>query len=218
MNTKLARLRLACAFLLALCAVAALLFATPQGRAWAQEALGFFTRANTDRLPIQPWQLTPISTTTTPDPASITGANQTVKEVEQQAGYAVLKPTWLPEILSFEAASLEPEHNIARLFYKYVDTNGLVLREEPVKQTEACELCGVVGASAAVEKVQIGANPGEYVEGVWKLTDNGPVWEPDPYLKTLRWQSNGMAFELLYMGPPDSLTKDDLIHIAEGIQ
>jgi hypothetical protein len=219
MNQSLARrYRLAFAFLLALLMVTALLFATPQGRAWAQEFLQFFTRAKTDSLPVQSWQLTPAQKTTTPDPSSIIDANQPVAEVEQRAGYDILEPAWLPDILSFEGASFEPEHRIARLFYKYVDTNGLVLREEPFQPTDECELCGVVGASAAVEEVQIGQNKGEYVEGVWKLTESGPVWESDPYLKTLRWQSNGMAFELLYMGPPDSLTKADLIAIAESIK
>lgn len=81
-----------------------------------------------------------------------------------------------------------------------------------------CELCGKVGADAAIEKVSIAGNEGEYAEGVWKLTDQGPVWEADPYLKTMRWQENGMAFELLYMGPPETLTKDDLIAIAASIK
>ncbi len=40
----------------------------------------------------------------------------------------------------------------------------------------------------------------------------------DPYLQTLRWQANGMAFELLYMGPPDSVTRADLIAIAESLK
>lgn len=219
MNRNLARRpQLITVFLLALLLVTALLFATPQGRALAQSVMRFFTRAESDRLPVQPWQLTPVVEATGPDPSSIIDANQPVALVEQQAGYDVLEPTWLPDILSFSGASLEPERNIARIFYKYVDTNGLVLREEPYQQTDDCELCGVVGASAAVEKVQIGNSPGEYVQGVWNLTDKGPVWVSDPFLQTLRWQANGMAFELLYMGPPDTLSKADMIAIAESLK
>ncbi len=194
------------------------LFTIPQGRALAQEIQHFFTRAKSDRLPVQPFQLTPIAQTTTPDPGDINHASLSVVEVENQAGFDVLEPSWLPETLSLVGATYEPGLSIVRIFYRYVDTNGLVLKEEPFKRTDDCELCGVVGDSAAVETVQIGKGKGEYVEGVWKLTDTGPVWESDPYLKTLRWQANGMAFELLYMGPPDSLSKTDLIAIAEGLK
>jgi hypothetical protein len=53
------------------------------------------------------------------------------------------------------------------------------------------------------------------------LTDTGPVWESTPYLQTLRWQANGLAFELLYMGDPDEnlgVTKADMIAVAESIK
>ena len=235
------RLRLASAFLSVLLVVVTLLAVTPQGRALAQEALRFFNRAGSDTLPVQSWQQTPTpipatatpepgtptsvpatSTpepgTPTPDPSSILDTNLTVKEVEQLAGFSVREPAWLPGILAFSGASFEPGHHIARIFYIYADTNGLVLREEPIKSSDTCELCGLVGASAEVQTVQIGTASGEYVEGVWKLTDKGPVWEPDPYLKTLRWQADGMAYELVFMGPPDVVTKDDLIAIAASIK
>lgn len=218
MNQTLARRRLAAAFLLAFLLVVTLLFATPQGRALAQGIVNFFTHAESDRLPVQPWQQTPLPTQSGPDLSSIIDANQPVAEIEQQAGYDILEPAWLPNILSFKGASLDTEHKIARLFYEYTDTNGLVLREERFAQTGDCDLCSVVGASAAIERVMVGNSPGEYVQGVWKLTDSGPVWESDPFLQTLRWQANGMAFELLYMGPPDSISKADLIAIAESLR
>jgi len=215
------RLRLASIFILALLVLSGLVFATPQGRVWAQSLLRFFTRAGSDTLPVQTWQLTPIPTTVgtaTPDPANIIDANQTVAEVEQQAGFDVLDPGWLPGNLTFVGATLEPKFHIARIFYQYVETNGLVLREQPLQPTKDCELCGEVGASAAIETLPIGSVSGEYVEGVWKMAAAGPVWESDPYLKTLRWQANGMAFELVYMGPPDSVTKADLVAIAESMK
>jgi hypothetical protein len=198
----------------------AVLLSTSQGRAWAQEViLRFFTRAESDTLPVQPFQLTPIPETTTPDPGFI--FNQAIVEAGQKAGFTALVPTSLPEILSFEGASYEPEHKIVRIFYRYTqdagpNTDGLVLREERFQTKDDCELCGVVGASAEVETVQIGDVPGEYVEGVWQLTDNGPIWESDPYAKTLRFQKNGMAFELFYMGL--TINKEDLIAIAESLK
>lgn len=158
-----------------------------EGNAWAQGLLQFFTHTGSDALPVQAFQLTPIPESTSPDPGDINNANQTIAEIEQQAGYNVLEPGWLPGGISIVGATFEPEHHVARIFYRDVEGNALVVKEAPFQQSDDCELCGKVGASAPVEEVQIGSTQGEYVEGVWKLTDNGPIWVPDPYLKTLRW-------------------------------
>jgi hypothetical protein len=216
------RLRVATMLFVSVLIILAALFATPQGRAMADEIFHFFKRAPSDTLPVQSWQLTPFptlgSSTPTPDPASIIDANQTVQEVEKRAGFDVLEPAYLPKILHFSSASFDPKLRIARIFYRYVYTNGLLLRENPYQTKADCDLCYTVGASAAVETVQIGEVKGEYVEGVWYLTDKGPVWMNDPYLKTLRWQANGIAFELGYMGPPDTVTKEDMIAVAESLK
>jgi hypothetical protein len=215
------------AFRLAAFAVAALLFAallliTPQGRIWAQEVTHFFSRAASDALPLQTWQRAPLPTSgpgdATPDPASILSAHQTVQEVEQQSGFDLHEPAWLPAHLTFVGATFEQDHSIARIFYRQDETNGLVLKEESFTRTEDCALCNTVGASAEVKSVLIGQVMGEYVEGVWKLTENGPVWESDPYMKTLRWQEDHIAFELQYMGSPDTLTQADMVAIAKGLK
>lgn len=221
MNTRTTlsnRLRLAAIITTTLVLSIGLFLTLPQGRAWAQTVLHFFTRTESDTLPVQPFQLTPIPAATIPDPADINNAKLTVSEVEQQSGYKVLEPNSLPTGLSFVGATYDPGKHTVRIFYRDVETNGLVLREQPFKQVDDCELCGKVGASAAIEVMKIGNSSGEYAEGVWKLTDKGPEWVSDPYLKTLRWQANGMAFELLYMGSPDSVTKTDMIAIAESIK
>jgi hypothetical protein len=49
-----------------------------------------------------------------------------------------------------------------------------------------------------------------------ELTETGPVWQNNPYLKTLRWQKDGMAFEMIYMGM--ELTKTDLLTIAGSMK
>lgn len=213
-------LRLAAAIALVVLLFAAFFTLTPLGRALAQETLQFFTRTESDQLPLQDWQLTPAPTpgTTTPDPAYILDANASVQEAEQIAGFDVLVPSWIPDSLQFVGATIEEDQPIVRIFYRYVETNGLVLRQQPIPMSGDCELCEMVGASAEVQTVSILGIDGEYVEGVWKLTDQGPIWESDPYQKTLRWQANGMAFELGFMGPPDLLSLNDLIQIAESLQ
>ncbi len=188
----------------------------------AQEILLYFSRANSDTLPLQPFQLTPIPEITTPEPNSILNANFTINEIEKGVGFDVLEPTSLPDTLSFKGANYDSNNKTAYLFYLLKDSgtsnNGIVLREQKNKLTDECDLCGVIGASALIEKFQIGNDIGEYIEGVWNLTENGPTWDSIPYLKTLRWQSNGMAFELLSMCPPDSISKSDMIRLAESLK
>jgi len=198
------------------------LLITPQGRVWAQDLLQFFTRTQTDALPVQPWQLTPQPTlapgTAAPDPANILEAKLSVTEVEEQSGFDVKGPTWLPEHLTLVGATYDPPRSLVRIFYRLEESNGLVLKEEFYSSFDTCALCNEVGASASIETIQIGNATGEYVQGVWKLTENGPVWENDPYLQTIRWQAEGVAYELQYMGPPDMLPRDELVKIAGSLQ
>jgi hypothetical protein len=166
--------------------------------------------------------------------ASLTNAPFTlqIKEAESLAGFDVLEPAWIPEVLSlfgaaFESEEWERKQNTVRIFYyfssgKYgpgLESNGIVLTQQPIHSMEDCEICDFVGADANVEEVQIGATTGEYVVGVWQADASGNwTWIHEPYLQTLRWQANGMAFELLYMGIPEEVTKTDLIAIAESMK
>lgn len=217
-TTSTHRLHLAAWITATLILAFGLFLATPQGRAFAQSVVQFFTRTESDRLPVQAFQLTPVPATIAPDPGDINNANLTISQVKGIAGYPILQPVHLPEGLTFIGATFDPEKHTSRLFFRDADMNALVLREELFQLVDDCDLCGKVGASAKIEAVQIKGLSGAYGEGVWKLTEAGAEWVSDPYLKTLRWQDTGMAFELLYMGIPDSLTKKDMIDIAESIQ
>ena len=166
--------------------------------------------------------------------ASLTNAPFTlpVREAEALAGFDVLEPAWVPEVLSLWGAAFESDEwtrkqNTVRIFYSFssakygpgLESNGVVLTQQPVESIEDCDICDFVGADANVEQVQIGAATGEYLVGVWKADGAGNwVWENEPYLQTLRWQANGMAFELLYMGIPEAVTKADLIAMAESMK
>ena len=138
----------------------------------------------------------------------------------------------MPEVLSLWGAAFESEEwtrkqNTVRIFYSFssdkygpgLESNGVVLTQKPVASVADCDMCDFVGADTNVEQVQIGAATGEYVVGVWKADGAGNwVWEYEPYLQTLRWQANGMAFELLYMGIPEAVTKADLTAIAQSLK
>ncbi|HET9907071.1 MAG TPA: hypothetical protein VFQ23_10535 [Anaerolineales bacterium] len=140
-----------------------------------------------------------------------------LSEVEKRAGFDILEAAQPPDGMKFLGASFDPIYSLVSLSYGYsADDRRILIKQQPVSSGENCDLCGIVGASAAVQIVQIGEVAGEYAEGVWELTDNGPVWRDDPYLKTLRWQKDGMAFELIFMGV--ELEKDDLVDIATNLK
>ncbi len=159
----------------------------------------------------------------------------TLAEAEKLAGYKVLQPSSLPEILSFLGAAYKPEEKMVRTsFMRNQDleqtTDGLLLSEQPIPVSGAYSLAGfVVGKNTDVDKnppglivgdyqkVQVGNSIGQYVEGTWQGTDCcGWKWMPDPYLKRLRWQADGKAFELSYMGM--EIVKEDLVKIAESMK
>lgn len=194
---------------------------TPQGRVIAEDILEFFIRADSDSIDRETAEETFGSDESAdPDPTSILNADKTVKEVESGLQFDVYEPTWLPEYkFHFEGANLDAEQDIAYQFWGMVgfDTNALVLSQEPAIEGE-CQLCSPVGISAIVEEVSINGIKGEYVIGVWKWTEEGLVWENEPWLQRLRWQSYGMAFEVLFMGPPEEITQEELVQIAESLK
>ena len=143
-----------------------------------------------------------------------------LEDVEAQAGFDVLEPEVLPRDMMFLGSSLDPFAKTTFLSFGYSETErGILIQQQPVSSPETCDLCALIGASAEVETAQVRSTIGEYVIGVWKADDAGNwVWEYEPFLQRLRWQENGMAFEILYMGPPEQMTRDVLVAIAESME
>jgi len=198
-----------------------LAFITPQGQAFAQSILQFFARADQDRYPLQNWQMTPPAQSSPESPF-----NLSVQDAEVLAGYDVLSPVEVPFQMSFLGASYDSQYHItAQAFGRGAENIELSLWQQPLEYYQPCgdisKYCdnmlgwNLVGASANLETVQIGDLTGEYVEGTWSLTENGPVWDPTPFVKILRWRTNTMIFELV--GGID-LGRDDLVTLATGIR
>jgi hypothetical protein len=154
---------------------------------------------------------TPVEANSNPYPLSM-------EEAAKLAGYQILVPG--QEALAgyqFNGATYDPKNNMVSLFYANAAGEGFMVSEQKLGMPEdVYPLQGVVGASAPIEEIKVGDLEGEYIEGVWNLTDNGPVWLPEPSLKTLRWKTDTLFVEIVYQGM--ELTKDDLIALAESIK
>jgi hypothetical protein len=193
---------------------------TPQGRAWAQEVIQLFIRTEQDRYPLQPWQMTP------PVQSSESPFSLSVQDAESLAEYDVLSPIEIPVGMKFIGASYDRTHHIVAQAFGHEANIELSLWQQPLEYNQACgdisNFCdnmlgqNLVGASENIDTLQINGLTGEYVEGTWNLTDNGPVWESYPYIKTLRWRTNKMIFELVYMG--SELNQNELIGLAGNIR
>jgi hypothetical protein len=217
---RMSRLALATLAVLTLFALA---FASPQGRALAQTVLQFFVRADHDRYPLQPWQMTPPAQTSTESPFPFS-----VQDAESRAAYDVFSPVEVPAGMVFVGAGYDEKyHVVSQAFGQNADYIELSLWQQPLEHYQACgditQICenilaaNFVGASAYIEPVQLDNGlTGEYLEGVWELTDNGPVWNPTPFSKMLRWQTDTMIFKLVYNGM--DLTRDDLVALANSIR
>jgi len=170
--------------------------------------------------------------------------NLSAPEAEQQAGFKLLLPAKLPDILSLVGASYDSENKIVQAFYLLDQnrfgpgTDGISLGQQVATDPADCFLCDIVigdynkfaeeaansksfkeivPSDKEIEAVQIGALTGKYIQGVWSGTDCcGWQWDPTAPRKVLYWQQNGMAFELSYFGM--NLEKADLIKIAESIK
>ncbi len=159
----------------------------------------------------------------------------TVLEAEKQAGFKVKSPSSLPSFLSLIGASFDEEQHLVQIFYPRTQDNwpsmdGLLLAEQIIPSTKIYRLSKmIVGEKTEIEKyppgvivgaienVRIWGAQGQYAQGVWHGTDCcGWVWEADTYLKRLRWQEDGIAYELIYTGM--DVTKEDLIEIATGLK
>lgn len=196
-------------------------FTIPTVQAAAWELLHFFMPALSDQRTVQAHLPLPGSQV-----ESYYGLN--LADAQKEVGYSLKRIDQLPADLTFRGAHVDPSLKTVALRY----SNGqedLIFIQYPIGSIKEYSS---IGASATVEPVQVDGVQGEMVSGAWRLqptkptiqdtslpgtpTDLGLYWDPSLPQHMLRWQQNGMAFELLFTG--ESIGKTALIEIANNIQ
>jgi hypothetical protein len=191
---------------------------SPSLKAIAQEWLRFFTFANSDTATVQ---------VTPPSPNGLTFLNLetdftlTLAEVAALADFQIVVPVYLPEGYSFEGAKYDPRYQHVALYYTGPQGDFL-LAQQP-----AGNYFTRIGASATVEPWQIGDITAEYVAGGWVLPPNDQQsvatrppgvdahWDPTAQQQTVRWQANGMQYEIISWG---ELDKEALMAVAASLE
>lgn len=162
-----------------------------------------------------------------------------LSDVEALAGFKVLSPEKLPEVLSFVGASYDEKTKMVTLLYRYnipgmPDVmDGLIIKEQAVTEGQTCDLCAfvrgkfvygstedVVSEDAIIETVQVGSLSGQYLEGIGWVNATSDIsgweWASEPYRKRIRFEVNGLGVEV--WADSYEMTKADLIAIAASLK
>jgi hypothetical protein len=148
----------------------------------------------------------------------------TIEQASQQASYSVLLPDAMLPGISLVGARYENRTATVVLLFSGAGYN-LFLSQRPI---DAGQEYFSIGTSAVVEEVWIAGIRGEYVSGGWVKQPGPPgtqpastqyvqvQWDASLPQHTLRWQSDGYAYQLRSTGS-ESPQKSELIAMAEAL-
>ena len=228
------RLRFIAVPVLAVLLIAATLLITPQGRAWAQSALQFFTRTGSDTLPaptseplvwVEQTPGVPAPTMTPLPPRAPFAADCgdyrsprcSIEQIRSKVDFTVKELASIPEGMHFTGVSGGPEE--AFIKYDTVDQSaGLFLFEMPWTGSSE-QKSFEVAPGVEVETVPIGGVTGEYVQGSFGYMAGETVetWKPDTGQETLKWRDQDVYYTLVYISSSTPLGKDRLAALAESL-
>lgn len=199
--------------------------AIPSLRAVAGQIMLYFAPAQADQLSLQ---VTVPPTGEAGAFASIPDYALTLSQAGELAGYPLKQIHSPPPGFAFTGAHFEPALRSVALRYQSANA-ALYLTQRPLGEVEEVHS---IAPGAVVETVQVGQAYAEYVTGGWRLNPGtGPnlatatlgtqvsldlSWDPDLPQQTLRWQADGMLYELRYAGT-SPLTQTELTQIAANI-
>ena len=211
-----------------------MIFILPQGRAWANNLLRFFTpsQGNTFNLPPQDTapEMTATPTFTVPALAGCedSSASHTyrcaVGLAEAALGFDVRELPSVPEGFAFASADADPSQNSIHISYARDGGELTITQMNGASTASVWETTWGAVPLNSVEKVQINGVDGEYVRGVFVVksqTGTKAEWEPAAPVQRLRWREGDMFFEIQMAGLPgdnDMIGKDWVISLAESLK
>jgi RNA polymerase sigma factor (sigma-70 family) len=219
MNTKrlsrIPRLAFAGLVIVALLAVA---FATPQGRALAQDVLKFFKPAESTTFPLRPPQMVtnePDSSVSTAEPPA---PLISVAEAETQVGFDVAELPFVPDGFNYLGARLYG--NAVTIEYETQGHGGHLIIQQSQEGLIQSEWDRV--PAHAIIPVEIGELDGEFIRGTFVVYagETSATWEPDAPILRLRWVKDGVWFEMAKFGDVQAIEYLDqarLIELAESL-
>ncbi len=192
--------------------LATFLLATPQGRVLAQQILNFFSRneTNTEVIPTTDATLQPQPSQVAATPrskeenslesqagcGSILAPRCALAEVQTKVNFPIQTPSQLPEGINLVGA-VPIEGGV---LLKFEGQGGNVLLAETTAEEDDLRTW-TIGKDTIVERVAVGNQPAEYVQGGWvgliSPEKENFLWDQNLPTRTLRWQRDGIQFTLV---------------------
>lgn len=197
-------------------ALLALAFTTPQGRAFAQSVLQFFTRAESNSFPVEePVTQTDASVPTAMPPSPLIS----VAEAEALAGFDLAELPSVPQ--GFEYLGARMYGNYVSIEYAVSGGGGnliLMQSREGFLQSEWDQV-----PADAIVPVKVDGVDAEYAQGTFVVMagETSATWNSDAPIFRLRWVRDGVWFELTKYGDVHSieyLNMHGLIALAESLK
>ena len=217
-STQPRRLQRVAYTVLMMAALAAMAFITPQGRAFAQEILQFFSRAESNSFPLSPSQIPgddPNESIPTAEPPA---PLVSVQQAELQAGFDAAELPSIPA--GFEYLGARVYGNAIHLEYEAQGGGGNLMITQ-LKDGFIQSDWDQVPAEAIVP-VNIGGLDAEFAQGTFIVPAGATsaTWNPDAPILRLRWVKDGIWFEMAKFGDVERieyLDQEGLIALAESM-
>jgi hypothetical protein len=201
---------------LAIVALLALAFVTPQGRAFAQSIIQLFTRAQSESFPVQrpATETDPSAPTAMPPSPLISFA-----EAEALAGFDLAELPSVPQ--GFEYLGARMYGSSVSIEYAVPGGGGnLILMQS---QNGFLESDWAQVPAEAIVPVKVGGVDAEYAQGTFVVMagETSATWNSDAPIFRLRWFKDGVWFELTKYGDVHSIEYLDmhgLIELAESLK
>ena len=193
--------------------------ATPQGRAFAQNILQFFTRAESNTFELEPSQIVPLETAQADATAIPPSPSISVSEAESQVGFDVLELPSVPRGFNYLGARLYG--NTVSVEYEARGSGGNLIITQ--SQDGFYQSKWGDAPADAITSVKIHDVDGEFATGTFVVYPNDTVatWNPDAPILRLRWVKDGIWYEITKFGNVESIVYLDqagLIELAESLQ
>jgi hypothetical protein len=200
-------------------ALLALALVSPQGRAFAQSILQFFTRAESHTLPLPSEQIAPTGNAGSMPTAEPPAPLISLTEAEAQAGFDALELPAVPR--GFEYLGARLYGNAISIEYQAQGGGGhliIMQSQESFLQSDWDQV-----PAEAIVPVKIGGLDGEFTQGTFVVypNDTTATWNPDAPILRLRWVRDGIWFEMTRFGGVESIAYLDgpgLISLAESLR
>lgn len=218
--TKIGRLpSLAFAIVLIIVAMLAIALITPQGRSFAQSVLSLFTRTDSTSFPLETSQIVDGETASATDPTAVAPAPLiSIAEAKDQLGFEIVELPFVPDGFNFLGARVS--ENAVNIAYETPDKGGHLSIQQSIEGFNQSEWDQV--PAEAIIPVKIGELDGEFVQGAFVVypDDTSATWNPDMAMLRLRWEQDGVWFEIAKYGNVEAIEYLDqagIIKLAESL-